>query len=86
LAIHTWPEHKYASVDLFTCGDLVDSWLGFKLLAEALKAGNYSAMEMKRGVLKLLPEEDFEGLQPVGKEPQVIEGTKHKRAFWYMDM
>ncbi|EQD78774.1 S-adenosylmethionine decarboxylase, bacterial/archaeal, partial [mine drainage metagenome] len=21
LAIHTWPEYKYAAVDVFTCGD-----------------------------------------------------------------
>ena len=27
LAIHTWPEFKYAAVDLFTCGDTVDPWV-----------------------------------------------------------
>ena len=29
LAIHTWPEYGYAAVDLFTCGDDVDSELAF---------------------------------------------------------
>ena len=24
LAIHTWPEYRYAAVDLFTCGDRAD--------------------------------------------------------------
>lgn len=22
LAIHTWPEHRYAAIDIFTCGDV----------------------------------------------------------------
>ena len=25
VAIHTWPEHRYAAVDLFTCGDSVNA-------------------------------------------------------------
>ena len=24
LAIHTWPEHRYAAVDIFTCGDVLE--------------------------------------------------------------
>lgn len=23
LSIHTWPEHRYAAVDIFTCGDQI---------------------------------------------------------------
>ena len=30
LAIHTWPEHGYAAVDLFTCGDKVDPWIALE--------------------------------------------------------
>ena len=86
LAIHTWPEHSFASVDLFTCGDLADTWKGFKYLLGVLKAKHYSAMEMKRGVKQLLPEVDEEGLMPVGKEPQVIEGPSQKSAHWYIDI
>ena len=29
LAIHTWPEYRYAAVDLFTCGDTVNPWISF---------------------------------------------------------
>ena len=29
LTIHTWPEYKYAAVDLFTCGDMLDPLAAF---------------------------------------------------------
>ncbi len=51
LAIHTWPEHKFAAVDLFTCGDDVDPWVGFKHLKDALKSEYFTVMEMRRGLI-----------------------------------
>jgi len=51
LAIHTWPEHGYAAVDLFTCGDQGDPWVAYEYLAKGLKAGRVSAMEMLRGAM-----------------------------------
>ena len=51
LAIHTWPEYGYAAVDLFTCGDDVDSELAFIHLKSELQANDYTAVEMKRGLL-----------------------------------
>lgn len=50
LAIHTWPEHRYAAVDLFTCGDEVDPWKGFKHLRTGLGSKNHSATELRRGL------------------------------------
>lgn len=32
-AVHAWPEHDYAAVDIFTCGDQID----FELAAETLR-------------------------------------------------
>ena len=32
-AVHAWPEHDYAAVDIFTCGDQID----FDLAAETLR-------------------------------------------------
>lgn len=49
LAIHTWPEHKFASVDIFTCGDTVDPWQAYEYLKDALKAENGSAIKLSRG-------------------------------------
>ena len=53
LAIHTWPEYKYAAVDLFTCGDTVDPWVSFEFLKNAFCA-NYSALELNRVLLRRL--------------------------------
>jgi S-adenosylmethionine decarboxylase proenzyme len=55
LAIHTWPEYRYAAVDLFTCGTEVDPWKGFEVLKERLAASTYSATEMRRGLFNLPP-------------------------------
>lgn len=60
LAIHTWPEYGFASVDLFTCGDSVDPWVSYNYLKEAFKAGHGSAMEMRRGEMSLLNKKDFD--------------------------
>ncbi|MEN2998712.1 MAG: adenosylmethionine decarboxylase [Brevinematia bacterium] len=51
LAIHTWPEHKFAAVDLFTCGEDVDPWIGFRYLKEVLKSKYFTVMEMRRGLI-----------------------------------
>ena len=53
LAIHTWPEYGYAAVDLFTCGEDVDPWVAHHYVAEKLKAGNKTSLEMKRGLFDL---------------------------------
>jgi S-adenosylmethionine decarboxylase len=59
LSIHTWPEYKYAALDLFTCGDTVDPWKGFDHLSKVLEAGRVSQTELKRG---LFPGEAGEAL------------------------
>ncbi|MCB0477902.1 MAG: polyamine aminopropyltransferase [Crocinitomicaceae bacterium] len=85
LAIHTWPEYGYAAVDLFTCGDQVDPWVSFDFLKEAFGAKNYSALELKRGALKLLDRLDFDinsiRSEAVGREnPQ-----RYTRNVWFTD-
>lgn len=53
LAIHTWPEYRYAAVDVFTCGDTVDPWIATRALQEYLQAGRITTVEMARGELNL---------------------------------
>jgi len=48
-AIHTWPEYRYAAVDLFTCGEQVDPWKAFEFLKTSFKANKVMTMEIKRG-------------------------------------
>ncbi len=50
LAVHTWPEHGYAAVDVFTCGDSVNPWDACNYIVEQFRAQNFSASETLRGV------------------------------------
>ena len=50
-AIHTWPEHNYASVDLYTCGAKTRPWEAFKVVKKLFKAGHFSVMKIERGLL-----------------------------------
>jgi S-adenosylmethionine decarboxylase len=51
LAVHTWPEHGYAAVDVFTCGDSVNPWDACNYIVEKFGAQNFTASETLRGVL-----------------------------------
>lgn len=51
LAIHTWPEHGYASVDIYTCGDTVDPWKAHEFLQRELGAADIETNELFRGQL-----------------------------------
>ena len=59
LAIHTWPEYGFASVDIFTCGDSVDPWVSLNYLKQELEASQISALEMRRGQREMLKKTNF---------------------------
>jgi S-adenosylmethionine decarboxylase len=49
LAIHTWPEHGYAAVDLFTCSETLYSEKAVDYLRDALESQQSSVEELRRG-------------------------------------
>lgn len=49
LSIHTWPEYRYVSIDIYTCGGL-DPHLGFRYLGERLGAEQSRVQEILRGL------------------------------------
>ena len=49
LSVHTWPEHGYAAVDLFTCADPAGLERMPKLLGDALRSGRYDFKLHDRG-------------------------------------
>lgn len=51
LTIHSWPEHGYASVDVFTCGPDVDPWDALKFLETALESERVEVVQLARGEL-----------------------------------
>ena len=58
LTIHTWPEYKYAAVDLFTCGNTIKPWADFKFLEGKLKAKRADLTEISRGIVDRILEDN----------------------------
>ena len=48
VSIHTWPEHGYAAIDLFTCGDC-DPRDGVAPLLQAFEPGRHTTQLVLRG-------------------------------------
>lgn len=95
LAIHTWPEYRYAAVDLFTCGDSVDPWICFQHLKEVFQSTGQSALEMSRGSLHLvkkdgatvadLAAERASFPPPAGADARNPQVPKFQRSIWFTD-
>ena len=49
LTIHTWPEHGYAAVDVFTCGRPEIAEAIMALIIAALRAGTVNRTSFARG-------------------------------------
>lgn len=49
LSIHTWPEYKYAAVDIFVCGD-VDPYKAIPTLKKGFRPDKIQIAELKRGI------------------------------------
>ncbi|MBD1874516.1 polyamine aminopropyltransferase [Nodosilinea sp. FACHB-131] len=85
LAIHTWPEYRYAAVDLFTCGDTVNPWISFDKLKVAFKADYGSALEMNRGQLELLERIDVDLGELRDEITNKLVTPKQSRSVWFTD-
>ncbi len=72
LAIHTWPEYRYASVDLFTCGGNIDPMEAYAVLKSKLEAQTAEIQELQRGNLDVI----FRNLPTMGvsQEPLIEQG------------
>ena len=85
LAIHTWPEYGYASVDLFTCGDTVDPWVSYEYLKNSFKASHGSAVEMRRGEMNLLKKRELD-LHALRDEKSAGDSIpKRTRDIWFTE-
>ena len=49
LTIHTWPEYRFAAVDIFSCGDVLQPEIAASYLVEQFAAERHSVVEMQRG-------------------------------------
>lgn len=49
LAIHTWPGHGFAAIDVFTCGTRTDPEAACRYLVEAYEPASHSYRQETRG-------------------------------------
>jgi S-adenosylmethionine decarboxylase len=67
LAIHTWPEYRYAAVDVFSCGETLQPQVAVEHLVEQLGAARTSVVELQRGVFLQAP-------NPAVQKPVTVRG------------
>ncbi|EHR78821.1 spermidine synthase [Thermococcus litoralis DSM 5473] len=51
IAIHTWPEHGYAAVDVYTCGDHTMPLKASEYIIKELKCKKPTVVKLDRGLL-----------------------------------
>ena len=49
ITIHTWPEHKYAAIDIFTCDDKIDYQLVESIVVEKFHSLKHQSRTIIRG-------------------------------------
>ena len=54
ISIHTWPEHRYAAVDIFTCGDSFEPSKAGELIIRRLNSRSPEVIVIKRGPVPIL--------------------------------
>ena len=54
LCIHTWPEHAYAAVDIFTCGSSFKPHKAAERIIERLQCAQPDVTEVQRGIISEL--------------------------------
>ena len=54
LSIHTWPEHGYAAVDIFTCSQSMQPADVVGFISARLESGRTETVEVNRGILPMV--------------------------------
>lgn len=49
ISVHTWPEYKYAALDIFVCGE-VNPYEAINILKKQYETSNIQVSEIKRGI------------------------------------
>lgn len=50
LTIHSFPEHGYASIDVYTCGDRIDPNVASNYISRGLEAKTVERIQVPRGM------------------------------------
>ena len=49
ISIHTWPEYKYAAIDIFVCGE-VNPYRAITVIKKGFRPKKIQVAELKRGI------------------------------------
>lgn len=72
IAIHTWIEYNYATVDVYTCGSKSDPWRAFNYIVSQLKPREYTVSYADRSSRPRTVGSDRGESSPSSVETQVI--------------
>lgn len=50
ISIHTWPEYKYAALDIFVCSEEIDPEVGWRMVRAALKPTSFKISRLVRKI------------------------------------
>ena len=50
MSIHTWPENKYAALDIFVCDNKIKPEIGWKTVKNQLKPTSFKMHELTRNI------------------------------------
>jgi S-adenosylmethionine decarboxylase len=50
ISVHTWPEHGYAAVDVFICGEGKNPYTAWEVIREALRPESFETKEITRTI------------------------------------
>ncbi|MCK4477001.1 adenosylmethionine decarboxylase [Candidatus Bathyarchaeota archaeon] len=50
ISIHTWPEHKYAALDIFICSEEIDPEVGWQAVKDALNPSSFEIHKITRKI------------------------------------
>ena len=54
LTIHTWPEHGYAAIDIFTCSPNMQPADVVGFISARLQSKNVQTLEVNRGIFPMV--------------------------------
>ena len=72
MSVHTWPEHRYAAADVFTCGNQVQPMRACRYLVDALGASRGALTIVRRGH-DIEPEKTEVVVSPSRLDPELRE-------------
>ena len=56
ISIHTWPEHGYAAIDVYTCGGKEKTFKAMEYIIKTLKPKRVDEKIAERGIVSIEPE------------------------------